>query len=451
MLPRWSIPLLVVMLAGCSGTTKSVRLHTGHGEPIVLIPRSGDAAPVKLDEDNFVGAVEALARSVRPSPRPQETARRVFEVESRSGLYLYDPRGHRVIPLGPGEHLEGTQPATEVELTRAYLRWCERTHKPGDCLRLLVESPTVTEDGRYALAMALAQGVVMDEMMEAFKDMADPQAMMAAVLWTWTTYMILLAVPEPFSKGVAAVMTASLIAYVGVDTFWSLIVGFKRLVEDAERATAFDDLREAGERYGKVMGRNAARAFAMLATAAIGNTAAGLGAKVPKLPGAAQAAVHAEAQMGFRLAAVADVGTVAVSAETVTIALAPGAVAMSAKGTGGGSTASKARPTGYRAWGSFSGFKKAMGPAGKNKEWHHIVEQTPGNAKRFGPQSLQNTENIIPLDKTLHSDVSAFFSSIRRDITGSPLTVRQWLSTQSYEAQRDFGLLAIENVGKGLW
>ncbi|WP_233612490.1 hypothetical protein [Corallococcus sp. AB045] len=256
--------------------------------------------------------------------------------------------------------------------------------------------------------------------------------------------------PEPFSKGVAAVMTASLIAYVGVDTFWSLIVGFKRLVEEAERATTFDELRESGERYGKVMGRNAARAFAMLATAAIGNTAAGLGAKVPMLPGAAQAAVQAEAQMGIRLAAVAGVGTVAVSAETVTIALAPGAVAMAANATGG-STSAKARPSGYKAWGSFSGFKKAMGPAGKNKEWHHIVEQTPGNVKRFGPQALHNTENILPLDKSLHSDVSAFFSSIRRDITGSPLTVRQWLSTQSYEAQRDFGLLAIENVGKGLW
>ncbi len=68
--------------------------------------------------------------------------------------------------------------------------------------RLLMENPTVTGDGRYALAMALAQSVVWDEMMDAFKDMADPQAMMSAV-------------------------------------------------------------REAGERYGKVMGRNAARAFAM--------------------------------------------------------------------------------------------------------------------------------------------------------------------------------------------
>jgi hypothetical protein len=439
------------MLAGCSGTTKSVRLHTGHGEPIVLTPRSGDAAPVEIDEDAFAEAVEALARSVRPSTRPQETARRLFEVESRSGSYLYEPRSRRVIPLGPGEHLDGEPPATEVALTRAYLRWCERTNKPGDCLRLLVESPTVTGDGRYALAMALAQGAVWDEMTDAFKDMADPQAMLAAVLWTWTTYCILLAVPEPFSKGVAAVMTASLIAYVGVDTFWSLIVGFKRLVEEAERATTFDELRDAGERYGKVMGRNAARAFAMLAMAAIGNTAAGLGAKVPKLPGAVQAAVQAEAQVGIRLAAVGDVGTVAVSAENVTIALAPGAVAMAARGTGGGASA-KARPTGYRAWGSFSGFKKAMGPAGKNKEWHHIVEQTPGNVKRFGPQALHNTENIIPLDKILHTDVSALYSSIRRSITGSStLTVRQWLSTQPYEAQRDFGLRAIENVAKGFW
>jgi hypothetical protein len=31
------------------------------------------------------------------------------------------------------------------------------------------------------------------------------------------------------------------------------------------------------------------------------------------------------------------------------------------------------------------------------------------------------------------------------------LTVRQWLSTQSYVAQHDFGLLAMENVAKGFW
>ncbi|WP_370457325.1 hypothetical protein [Corallococcus sp. AB038B] len=412
----------------------------------MVTPPSG-GTPVEVDTEDFEEAIAVLARAVRPSARPQEEARRLWQVEPRSGSYLYDPRSRRITPLGPGEHLEGDASSADVELTRAYLRWCERTGRPGDCLRLLQEGPTVNGDGRYALAMALAQGAVLEELLDAFKDMADPQAMLTTVLWTWTTYMVLLAVPEPFSKGLAAVMTATLIAYVGVDTFWSLIVGFKQLVEAADRATTFSALREAGERYGKVMGRNAARAFVLLATAAIGSTAPGLAAKVPQLPGAALATVQAESQMGLRFAAVGSVETVAVSAGTVTVALAPGAVAMAANG--GGPTPPAGTP---RGWGSFSGFKKAQGPAGPGKEWHHIVEQTPGNVQRFGPQALHNTENVIPLDKRLHTDVSGFYSSVRYFITQSyTRTVRQWLSTQPYEAQREFGLLAIENVRKGVW
>ncbi|RKG74318.1 SitA5 family polymorphic toxin [Corallococcus terminator] len=446
MLIRWLIPVLLVALTGCGSITRSVRLDTGRDAPIVFTPRASHQS-VELNADEFEEAVEAMARLVRPSTRPQETARRLFEVESRSGSYLYEPNSRRVTPMGPGEHLEGELPPADVELTRAYLRWCERTARPGDCLRLLVEGPTVTGDGRYALSMALAQGVVLEEMMDAFKDMADPEAMLTTVLWTWTTYMILLAVPEPFSKGIAAAMTLTLMAYVGVDTFWNLIVGFKRLVEAADRATTFDELRTEGERYGKVMGRNAARAFAMLATAVIGNSAAGMARQVPALPGAAHAAVQAESQMGFKFAAIGGVETVVVSAEAVTISLAPGAVAMAASGT-----AAKNLPTLSKAWGSFSGFKKAQGPAGKGQEWHHIVEQTPGNVNRFGAQSVHNTENIIRLDKGVHTRVSSFFSSIQRDVTGSAtLTVRQWLSTQSYAAQREFGLLAIERVTKGFW
>ncbi|RYZ40428.1 MAG: hypothetical protein EOO71_16200 [Myxococcaceae bacterium] len=444
--PRWLIVLLLMILTGCGSATRVVRLETGRGSPVVFTPRSSPK-PVELDADEFEEAVEAVALLVRPSARPQEAARRLFEVGSRSGSYLYEPNSRRITPTAPGEHLEGELPPADVELTRAYLRWCERTARPGDCLRLLVEGPSVTGDGRYALTMALAQGVVLEEMMDAFKDMADPEAMLTTVLWTWTTYMILLAVPEPFTKGIAAAMTLTLIAYVGVDTFWNLIVGFKRLVEAADRATTFEELRAEGERYGKLMGRKAARAFAMLATAAIGNSAAGLAKQVPMLPGAALAAVQADSQMGIRFASIGAVEAVAVSAEAVAISLAPGAVAMTA-----GSNSAKAIPTGSRVWGSFSGFKKAMGPAGNGKEWHHIVEQTPSNVNRFGAQAVHNTENIVPLDKGLHTRLSGLYSSIRRIITSSStLTVRQWLSTQSFEAQREFGLLAIENVTKGIW
>ncbi len=81
-----------------------------------------------------------------------------------------------------------------------------------------------------------------------------------------------------------------------------------------------------------------------------------------------------------------------------------------------------------------------------------IVEQRAANLKRFGPEALHNTENVVPLEEGLHVDVSAFYSSKQEFITGSSsLTVRQWLNTRSYEAQRQFGLRALENVKSGIW
>ncbi|NOK33884.1 AHH domain-containing protein [Corallococcus exercitus] len=325
--------LLLVWLTGCA-SGRVVRLETGQGPPVVFTPHNDEAGPVEVERREFKAAVARLARGVRLPANPEQAARRLMGVDARGGTYLFDPRTRRMTPLD-GAALASDMPPADVELTRAYLRWCERTGRQGDCLHLLAESPTVTGDGRYALAMAMAQGVVLDEMLDAFKGMADPHAALSAALWTMTFYLVLWSVPEPVSKGLAAVMTATAIVYLGVDTFWTLIAGFKLLVEDADRATTFDELRDSGERYGKVMGRNAARAFALLATVAVGNTAAGFASKVPTLPGSAQAAALAGGRAGIRLAAVGEVGAVAVTGEAVTVALAPNAVAMTARAMGG--------------------------------------------------------------------------------------------------------------------
>jgi hypothetical protein len=329
--------LLLAWVTGCA-SGRVVRLETGHGPPLVFALRTDESEPVELERREFKEALARLARERRPPANPQGAARQLFGVDARSGAYLFNPRTHRVTPL-EGTALAPDAPQAEVELTRAYLRWCERTGRAGDCLRLLVESPTVTGDGRYALAMAFAQGVVLDEMLEAVKDMADPQAALSAALWTVTVYLILWSAPEPTSKGVAAVMTATAIAYLGVDTFWTLIGGFKRLVDVTDRAATFDELREAGERYGKVMGKNAARAFVLLASVAVGNTAAGFANKVPTLPGSAQAAVQAGSQAVIPLSAVGEVSAVEVTGEAVTVALAPGALAMAAHAMGGAAAA----------------------------------------------------------------------------------------------------------------
>ncbi len=328
--------VLLALLSGCA-SAQATHWQPGRDGTHVFVPRSR-AEPVEVNGDEFKEALARRAVEVRPPARPQATARRMFQVEARSGSYVYEPGARHLTPLGTEAHLEGAPPTAEGLLTRDYLRWCARTGEPGDCLRLLTERPIVDGDGRFTLALALAKGIVLDEMLEAFREMADPHAMVAAVLWTWTTYMVLLALPDvTVSKGLAAVMTVTLVSYVGADTFWRLVVGFKRLMDEAERAVTFGELREAGARYGKVLGRDAARAFALLATVALGNTVPGLVAKVPALPGAMRAAAGAESQVGLRLADVAAVEAVVVSAAAVTLTLSSQVVTMSAgEGRGDG-------------------------------------------------------------------------------------------------------------------
>jgi hypothetical protein len=97
---------------------------------------------------------------------------------------------------------------------------------------------------------------------------------------------------------------------------------------------------------------------------------------------------------------------------------------------------------------SFSAFKRAMGPAGEGQAWHHIVEQTPGNVGRFGAESIHNTGNLIELPHgagSIHAKLSGHYSSKQFFTNGQ--TVRQWLSTQSYQAQYDYGIKMLKQFG----
>ncbi|MFP2928308.1 AHH domain-containing protein [Pyxidicoccus sp. 3LG] len=332
--------VLALAVTGCS-TTRVVRLDAGDGPPIVHTPiQEDDAGPVELSDDEFEEVMVALARDVRPFANPLREARQLFGVPERSGVYLYEGRGPRLIPQQEEDAPEGLpllESYADDELTRAYGRWCERKSQPGDCLRLLAEGPLLASDGKYSLAMAIAMDSVWEETAEALEDMADPQALLATVTASVSVYLLLWSLPEPVSKGLAALLTASAIAYLGVDTVWRLLDGWISLVREVDRATTFEQLREAGEAYGEVLGENAARIFVMLATAAIGNTA-GLASKASRLPGSAQAAVAVETQAGYQYVAIGSVESVAMATEGFTVALAPNAVAMATRGMRSGRT-----------------------------------------------------------------------------------------------------------------
>jgi hypothetical protein len=94
---------------------------------------------------------------------------------------------------------------------------------------------------------------------------------------------------------------------------------------------------------------------------------------------------------------------------------------------------------------SFSAFKRAMGRAGDNMEWHHIVEQHESNITKFGAEKIHNTSNLIKLSKDIHIRISGYYSSIQPFTSG--LTVRQWVGTQDYQGQYSFGIETLNRFG----
>jgi hypothetical protein len=217
---------LVLLLVGCSSAPRIVRLDTGQGTPRLHTPRSSQEA-VKLSRGELVQALSQVARDVRPSPNPLRHARRLmFDSPWQEEVYLQWTGRRLVLEPRSGE---GTHALSEPdELTRSYERWCAHTRRAQDCLSLLKDEPVLNADGRYTLALEFALGAVWNETMTAFADMADPDAVRATVVSAMAMYMMLWVLPEPLSKGLAAALTASLIAYLGVDTVWAMTQGWIR-------------------------------------------------------------------------------------------------------------------------------------------------------------------------------------------------------------------------------
>jgi hypothetical protein len=97
---------------------------------------------------------------------------------------------------------------------------------------------------------------------------------------------------------------------------------------------------------------------------------------------------------------------------------------------------------------SFTAFKRVMGKAGTGKHWHHIVEQNPTNIVKFGANRIHNTNNIVRVNTSSHigkNSISAHYSRIMKK---SNKTVRQWLSTKSYDFQYKYGLKTLMKYTK---
>lgn len=274
---------------------------------VVLEPGRVRTQPVPINKAEFRENVERLARGRQVQGRPQAAAAEVLQIEEalRQALEArtvsdieaggrftaeWEPRdkGGRgsVYALLPEEQWGQVklEPQAEAALRASYERFCI-VRGGGDCLGLFEDGPSLRSDDRSTLALALAFGSVLDETFAALGREVSPKAILTSILWTASFYLGLWLLPEPVTKGAAAVLTVALVAWLGIDTVWGLMDGWAELVMKARVATTFDELREAGAGFAKVLGTDAARAMIIAVTALAGRTLGEVGPVLRSLPG----------------------------------------------------------------------------------------------------------------------------------------------------------------------
>ncbi len=340
---------------------------------VVLEPGRVHTRPVPITQAGFRDHVGRLARGLQLHGGPQEVAAELLKVQEllrmarearpvsdvvAGGSFTaeLDPwadggRG-RVNSLLPEEQWGPVrlEPQAEAELRARYERFCI-VRGGGDCLGLLEDGPYLRSDDRSTLALALAFGSVLDETYAALGRELSPKAILASVVWAVGIYMGLWLLPEPATKGVAAVLTVALVAWLGIDTVWGLMDGWAELVMKARVATTFDELREAGAGFAQVLGTDAARAMILAVTALSGRTLAEVGPALRSLPGfrLAQVQLAGQGGPGWVLTRVEQVQAVAVSTEgALAITVAPeGALAsaMMSRNSAASSSSGASPPT----------------------------------------------------------------------------------------------------------
>ena len=216
-------------------------------------------------------------------------------------------------------------------------RQCEPSEPPDGCLVLPSNAPPPETLARLRLALSFAMDTVWEGAAVPVSEYMDPLAFKVMVYTALCTYLVLLLVPvpEPVTKGVAAVLTLYLVVYLGLGPMRELVRAGDRLLEESERATTTGELRAAGQRFGRVLGDSGMRVLLLMATAALGGKGS-LAGKGPKLPGFGKAALLSPVRTGVRLEAAGQVGSVVLGAEELVVVLAPTAVAANALGPGGG-------------------------------------------------------------------------------------------------------------------
>ena len=272
--------VLAALLGASCGTVRESRQAEIEG--CVFLPRAprAVASPV-LDELELRKAIEELLPYVD-----------LGEARAKLRRMVADPRFHE---RQPGELRVvlaswGSGPVALEEIGLEYRAWCAAVHRT-NCH----EGP-LTDSSIYEIAFDFAMGSQWDGFVGEVKNTIDPSTIRVVLLTGLVIFMATIAIPELVSKIPAAAATVVLTAYLGARAVCDLVFGWIQMIKELDVAKTFDEVRAAGQRYGRLVGAQTAKILILLATAAIAE--GGVIARLMKLPRAAQASAALAAESG---------------------------------------------------------------------------------------------------------------------------------------------------------
>ncbi|HEX8703734.1 MAG TPA: hypothetical protein VF815_33160 [Myxococcaceae bacterium] len=286
MMLRLTVAVLVLALSTGCGATHRVLLDTGQGAPREY-PQATSHPSIPVEADAFE---DALTRLVLAAP-----------------LALRAPQQGWLVRVSyPSPDVMGLDP------------W-----------------------DRLGVALGLSLEPLKESISQAVEDTLAPQLFYTVIATGLVTWAFLAANPEPvFTKG-AALLSALMLVYLGVETFLEVVDASRELKWATDRATTFRELENAGERFAHRVGPRMARVLVLAATVVVSQGlvggAAGLASRMSMLPHFPQAASAGASRFGLNVANVAQVSSVAITGTTVIISLPSSALAMVAQRLPGGS------------------------------------------------------------------------------------------------------------------
>ncbi len=421
---RLTVALLLLALSTACATPRVIRLDTGERVPLEYRPPTSNES-VGVDEDELEEALTLLVLEAPLSPRPSQQGWLV------RASYPGNDAGKR------SEHL----------LPKSFGGVCKAGQRRENCLSLLDDVAGLSEWDKLGVALGLSFDPMRESIAIALEDTLAPQLFYAVIATGLVTWVALAANPEPVFTKAAALVSAVMLVYLGVESFLDVVKASRELKRATDRATTFEELQEASRRFGRVVGPRVARVFVLAVTVAVSHGmtegAAWLASRLSMLPSFSEAAALGASQVGIKLSEVGQVSAVAVVDGNLVISMAPTAVAMMAGNDDpghAGRTETTVKPTNYRET-----FFAAHPVLRGRVIVHHSVEQQvlekyPG---LFTETEIHSLKNLRGIPKSVNPDLH--LGKIRRTwnkfYRNHPKPTKQQVLDFAEQLDRQFGAL----------